>query len=57
MPYLIKKIGNSFKLYNLTKKEFVNIKYKSKQTAVNAGKNFMKYRGEKPKLKGNKLTY
>jgi hypothetical protein len=56
MPYHIKKIGKKYKLYNINKKKFVNIEYKSKESAIRAGKNFMRYRGEKrPRLVGNKL--
>lgn len=55
MPYQIKKVGKSFKLYNLHKKKFVNVNYKSKESAINAGKNFMRYRKEVPIVKGNKI--
>tara|TARA_R100000231_G_C5312777_1_gene160931 strand:+ start:221 stop:412 length:192 start_codon:yes stop_codon:yes gene_type:complete len=55
MPYQIKKVNGKYKLYNLKKKEFVKTNYKSKETAVKAGMNFMKYRKEKPVLVGNKL--
>tara|TARA_R110001592_G_scaffold96063_5_gene276169 strand:+ start:1417 stop:1596 length:180 start_codon:yes stop_codon:yes gene_type:complete len=58
MPYQIKKVGKSYKLYNLSKKKFVNINYKSKASAMSAGKNFMRYRGEKKvKVVGNKLLH
>ena len=52
MPYLIKKVGNKFQLYNKTKKVLVKTKYKTKQTAINAGLNFMRFRGEKGIVKG-----
>jgi hypothetical protein len=56
MPYHIKKIGKKYKLYNINKKKFVNTEYKTKESAIRAGKNFMRYRGEKrPRLVGNKL--
>jgi|TARA_R110002020_G_scaffold153222_2_gene332590 hypothetical protein len=55
MPYQIKKVGDKYKLYNLHKKEYVNKEYKSKQSAINSGMNFMRYRKEKPYLKGNKI--
>ena len=55
MPYQIKKQGEKYKLWNISKKQFVNKEYKSKETAINAGKNFMKYRKEKPYVKGNKI--
>ena len=53
MPYQVKKVGSKFKLYNLYKKKFVNVKYKSKQSAINSAKAFMRYRREKPYVKGS----
>ena len=55
MPYEIRQKGNKFKLYNLHKKEYVNIDFKSKESALNAGKNFMRYRKEIPVVKGNRI--
>ncbi len=55
MPYQVKKVGDKFKLYNLHKKQYVNVNYKTKESAINAGKNFMRYRKEKPYVKGNKI--
>ena len=55
MPYEVRKIKDKFKLYNLHKKIYVNVNYKSRATALSAGKNFMKYRKEKPIVKGNKI--
>jgi len=55
MPYLIKKVNDKYKLYNIKKKEYVNKSFLSKETALNAGKNYMKYRKEKPVVKGNKI--
>ena len=47
MPFSIKKVAGGYKLFNIQKKIFVNVLYKSRQTAKNAGDNFMRYRGEK----------
>ena len=55
MPYLIKKVKNKYKLYNIKKKEFVNKTFNSKETAISAGKNYMRYRKEKPIVQGNKI--
>ena len=55
MPYEVRKVKDKFKLYNLHKKKYVNVNYKSKDSALSAGKNFMKYRKEKPIVKGNKI--
>lgn len=55
MPYLIKKVNDKYKLYNIKKKEYVNKSFLSKETALSAGKNYMKYRKEEPLVKGNKI--
>lgn len=63
MPYQIKyfKSGEHgverphYMIYNLKKKQLVNKHYKTKQAAINAGFNFMKYRKEEPILQGNKI--
>lgn len=55
MPYQIKKVGKKFKLYNLSKKIFVNKEFNSKESAISAGKNYMRYRKEVPIVKGNKI--
>lgn len=55
MPYQIKKVGSKYKLFNLFKKEFVRKAFKSRESAISAGKNYMRYSGEKPIVKGNKI--
>lgn len=55
MPYRIEKKDNVYKLFNLTKKEYVKVNFKTKETAISAGKNYMRYRKEEPILKGNML--
>lgn len=56
MPYQIKKVGNKYKLYNLHKKQYVKVSFNTRESAIRQGKNFMRYRKEKPVLKGNKLV-
>ena len=53
MPYEVKKVKNKYKLFNLHKKKYVNVNYSSKQKAINSAKVFMKYRNEKPIVRGN----
>ena len=53
MPFQIKKVGEKYKLYRIKQKSFVNKEYNSKEAAIRAGKAMMRYRGEKPILKGN----
>tara|TARA_R100000734_G_C3281485_1_gene75007 strand:+ start:280 stop:609 length:330 start_codon:yes stop_codon:yes gene_type:complete len=57
MPFQIKKVGEKYKLYRIKQKSFVNKEYNSKDAAIRAGKAMMRYRGEKPILKGNKLLH
>ena len=47
MPYQIKKVGKKFKLYNLSKKTFVNKEFNSKESAISAGKNYMRNKNKK----------
>ena len=56
MPYQVKKVGNKYKLYNLHKKQYVKVSFNTRESAIRQGKNFMRYRKEKPVLKGNKLV-
>lgn len=55
MPYRVDKKDNVYKLFNLTKKEYVKVNFKTKESAISAGKNYMRYRKEEPILKGNRL--
>lgn len=55
MPYQIKKVGKKYKLYNMHKKVFVNKIFNTRESAISAGKNYMRYRKEVPVLKGNKI--
>ena len=57
MPYRIDKTKNGYKLWNLKKKSYVNKIYKTKQAAINSGKNFMRYRREEPILKNGNYLY
>ena len=55
MPYRIDKKDNVYKLFNLTKKEYVNKNFKTRESAIKSGFNYMSYRGEKPILKGSRI--
>tara|TARA_R100001509_G_scaffold164990_1_gene144580 strand:- start:12905 stop:13087 length:183 start_codon:yes stop_codon:yes gene_type:complete len=57
MPFKIEKKKDKWKLYNIHKKVYVNKTFNSKETAISAGKAYMRYRGEKPYLSGNKLLH
>ena len=57
MPYQVKKQKDgTYKLWNLKKKEYANKTFKTKETALKMGEVWMKYRKEKPQIKGNKIT-
>ena len=47
MPFSVKKVPGGYKLFNTDKKVFVNVLYKTRQSAKNAGNNFMRYRYRK----------
>ena len=55
MPYQIKKVKEKYMLWKINEKKYVNKKYNTRQSAINAGKRFMEYRKEKPVLVGNKM--
>ena len=55
MPYKVEKKDNVYKLFNLTKKEYVNKNFKTRESAIKSGFNYMKYRKEEPILKGNRI--
>lgn len=55
MPFEVKREGNKWRLFNIHKKEYTKTNFKSKETAISAGKNYMRYRNENPIVKGNKI--
>jgi len=55
MPFLIKNVDGKWKLYNIMKKVYVKTSYKTRDSAIRAGMNFMRYKGEEPYLSGNRI--
>ena len=55
MPYEVKKKDDHFVLKKLKDGTFVNKKFKTKQTTIDTAKRYMKFRKEKPVVKGNKI--
>ena len=55
MPFQVKKVGNSYKLWKINEKKFSKVKFKTKKSAINQAKNYMRYRNEKPIVVGNKI--
>lgn len=56
MPFqVIEQPNGKYRLFNLHKKQYAKPLFNSKQTAISAGQNFMRYRGEKSKVVGNKI--
>ena len=53
MPFKVVKRKGYFLLYRIKQKNYVNVKFKSKESAISAGKNYMRYRKETPYVKGN----
>jgi hypothetical protein len=47
MPFRIDKKDNKFLLYNLHKKTYVKKQFKTKQTAIKMGKQYIKFREKK----------
>lgn len=56
MPFRIEKKGERYKLFNLTKKEYVKKDFASREGAIGFGKNAIRYREKKTaQVKGNKI--
>lgn len=46
MPFLIKKVGDYWKIYKIKEKKFAKPRFKTKQSAINQAKNWLRYRKE-----------
>ena len=56
MPFkIVKEKDGKYKLFNIHKKKYAKPKFNTKETATSAGKNYMRYRGEKSKVVGNRI--
>ena len=55
MPFRVDKVKDGYKLFKLKERTYAKVKFKSKQSAINAAKNYMRYRKEKPIVKGNMI--
>ena len=56
MPFRIDKKDGKYCLYNLTKKEYTKSKFNTKETAISAAKNYIRFREKKKsKVVGNKV--
>ena len=56
MPFRIDKKGDKYKLFNLTKKEYVKKDFVSREGAIGFGKNAIRYREKKKAIvKGDKV--
>ena len=55
MPFEVRKVEGGYKLYKLKEKEFAKPLFKTRQSAINQGRNYMRYRHEKSVVKGNKI--
>ena len=43
MPYIIKKINNKYRLFNLSTKKLSKVKFKTKTSAMKQSKNYSRY--------------
>ena len=55
MPFRVDKKKTGYKLFKLKEKTYTKVKYKTRQRAISAAKNYMRYRREKPYVVGNKI--
>ena len=58
MPFQIRESPDGkFRLYNLHKKKYAKKIFKSRETAISQGLNWMRYRGEKGYVVGDKILH
>lgn len=56
MPYRVVEKGTKYFLWNLHKKEFVGIPFKSRKTAITSAKNYIRFREKVgAKVRGNDI--
>jgi len=56
MPFQVKLRRDGFYyLWRIKQKNFVKTRFRTRESAISQGKNYMRYRGEKPYVKGNKI--
>tara|TARA_R100000781_G_C4051986_1_gene117943 strand:+ start:432 stop:620 length:189 start_codon:yes stop_codon:yes gene_type:complete len=55
MPFRVDKVGDVWKLFKLKEKSYAKVNFKSRMSAISAGKNYMRYRKEVPFVKGNMI--
>ena len=55
MPFEIKKVGDKWKIWKLKEKVFIKKEFTTKEKAIKQAKVYMKFRKEKPIVKGNKV--
>tara|TARA_R100000700_G_C3155069_1_gene132561 strand:+ start:124 stop:363 length:240 start_codon:yes stop_codon:yes gene_type:complete len=56
MPFRLEKVGDKFKLFNLTKKEYAKKEFNSREGAIGFAKNAIRYREKvDSKVVGNKI--
>tara|TARA_R110000824_G_scaffold373331_3_gene563743 strand:- start:1096 stop:1284 length:189 start_codon:yes stop_codon:yes gene_type:complete len=53
MPFKVVKKGNKYRLWKIKERKYAKASFNSKASAVSQAKNWMKYRKEKPIVKGN----
>ena len=56
MPFSVHALKNGkWGIKKIKDDKFVKSQFNTKESAISQAKNFMKYRGEKPIVKGNKI--
>lgn len=50
MPFRIDKIDNFFYLFDLSKNKYTKVRFKTRRSAYNQAKNYMRYKNELPTL-------
>lgn len=55
MPFQVEKKNNFYQLKKLKEGTYAKSKFKTRESAINQAKNWMRYRKEVPVVKGNRI--
>ena len=55
MQFEVRKVGRFYRLWKINEKKYAGGHFVNKITAINQGLNWLRYRGEKGYVRGNKI--
>lgn len=55
MPFEVRSVKGKYKLWKINEKTYAKPTFNTRESAINAGMNYMRYRREQPYVSGNKI--